>query len=456
MAVQPRPAPAAPRRARPTLQELTRAGLWLGVYVGVAFWPLLFLLAAPAPYGGLSAELGSMLGYLAISTMAMQFILTARFQWMTPPFGADLVYAFHRYVTIVSVAFAIAHPLLVFGGDFASVAASAVPWAPPWAVGAGAASLWALVAIAVTSFWRKRLRLPYETWRRLHGALAVAAVLLGLWHAATSGRLMERPVVRWGWLVWTVLWVGLIVRVRVVKPLSLVRRPWVIREVVPQRGDLLRILVEPDGHEGFRFRSGQFAWLTVGSSPFVGAEHPFSIASSSQAAPRLEFVVKALGDFTRWLQDVKPGTRAWVDGPYGTMSIDTFPDADGYLFVAGGSGIAPCLSMLRTLADRRDGRRHVLVYGTYSWAYTPLTEEIAELASRLELEVVHVLQAPDPGWRGEVGLITQELLGRHLPAVTKTVAFVCGPPAMMDAVERSLVRLGIHYGDLHSERFDLV
>lgn len=443
-------------RPRPTLQELTRAGLWLGLYVAVALWPLLFLLAAPAPYGGLGAELGSMLGFLAISTMAMQFILTARFQWLTPPFGVDLVYAFHRYVTVVAVGFALAHPVFVLGGDLASVAAFLLPWAAPWSIGAGAVSLHALLLIAVTSFWRKRIRLPYEAWRTIHGLLAVAAVLLGLWHAATSGRLMARPVVRWGWLAWTLLWVGLIVRVRVAKPVALLRRPWVIREVVPQRGDLLRVLVEPDGHDGFRFRSGQFAWLTVGASPFTGAEHPFSIASSSQAAPRLEFTVKALGDFTRWLQDVRPGTRAYVDGPYGTMSIDTYPDADGYLFVAGGSGIAPCLSMLRTLADRRDGRRHVLVFGTWSWDHTPLREELAELARRLDLEVVHVLEAPHPGWTGEHGLITQELLGRHLPQVPRKVAFVCGPAGMMDAVERSLVRLGIRYGDLHSERFDLV
>jgi predicted ferric reductase len=445
-----------PHRARPTLEELTRAGLWLGLYVVVALWPLLFLLAAPAPYGGLGAEIGSMLGFLAISTMAMQFVLTARFQWLAPPFGADLVYAFHRYVTVVSVGFALAHPILVLGGDLESVAAFLVPWAAPWSIGAGAVSLYALLLVAATSFWRKRVRLPYEAWRKLHGIVATAAVLLGLWHALSSERLMARSVVRWGWLVWTLLWVGLVLRVRLAKPLVLLRRPWVIREVVPQRGQVLRIVVEPDGHPGFRFRSGQFAWLTVGASPFAAAEHPFSIASSSQAAPRLEFTVKALGDFTRWLQDVRPGTRAYVDGPFGTMSIDAFPDADGYLFVAGGVGIAPCLSMLRTLADRRDGRKHVLVYGTHLWAGTPLREELAELARRLELEVVHVLEEPHPGWTGERGLITQEVLGRHLPPVLRKVAFVCGPPPMMDSVERSLVRLGIHYGDLHSERFDLV
>jgi NAD(P)H-flavin reductase len=112
--------------------------------------------------------------------------------------------------------------------------------------------------------------------------------------------------------------------------------------------------------------------------------------------------------------------------------------------------------MLRTLADRGDRRKHVLVYGTATWEGTPLREELADLARRLDLEIVHVLERPHAGWTGEHGYITQDVLSRHLPPGARKVAFVCGPPLMMDLVERALVRLGIHYGNLHSERFDLV
>jgi len=326
----------------------------------------------------------------------------------------------------------------------------------PWSIGAGVVSLYALLALAITSWARRPLRLPYEPWRLLHGILAVGAVVLGAWHALAADRLLGRPVERVAWVAWTAAWTLLIVRVRLLKPLTLLRRPWVVRQVREERGGAVTLALEPDGHEGMRFRAGQFAWVTLFGSPLLAREHPFSFSGSAGAAPRLEVTVMAAGDFTRRLQGVKPGARAYVDGPFGTMSIDTFPDADGFVFVAGGIGAAPCLSMLRTLADRGDRRRHVLFYATPDWESTAFREILESLQARLDLEVIHVLERPHPGWTGEAGFVTPALLARHLPRAGRYGHFVCGPPRMMDAVEKALVELGVPLGDLHSERFDLV
>jgi predicted ferric reductase len=443
---------------RVTVQDLARAGLWLALYVLLALYPLLWLAAVPAPYGGgLRDELASALGFLALSTMAMQFVLTARFQWLAPPFGTDLVYAFHRWITVASIAFAVLHPIALFGSSLTGLVRWILPWRAPWSVAAGIWSLYALLLVAVTSFARRKLRIPYDGWRKLHGIAAAAAVVLGLGHAVAADRLLAAPITRWLWLAWTLAWVGLILRVRVAKPLLLLRRPYVVREVRPDRGDAATLVLDPDGHEGFRFRAGQFAWLTLGASPFAAAEHPFSFSGSSQKAPRVELSVKAVGDFTRRLvARARPGDRAYVDGPLGTMSIDRFPDADGYVFVAGGIGAAPCISMLRTLADRGDRRPHVMVYGTSAWERTTFREVLEGISRRLDLRVVHVLERPPPGWAGETGILTEALLARHVPTRGKRGYFVCGPPAMMDAVEKGLVRLGVPLADLHSERFDLV
>ncbi len=442
---------------RTSLQDLTRAGLWLGLYVLLALYPLLWLAAAPAPYGGtFGQELSSALAFVALSTLAMQFVLTARFQWLAPPFGTDLVYAFHRHVTWVALLLAALHPVVLFHGEAARVASWLLPWRAPSPYGAGVVSLYALLVVAVTSFGRRRLRLPYDGWRRLHGAAAAVAVLCGLWHAARAERLLAAPVTRWLWIAWTLAWVGLLLRVRLAKPLVLARRPYRVREVRQERGSAVTLVLEPDGHPGFRFRAGQFAWLSLGDGPFTAREHPFSFSGSAQHAPRLELTVKAVGDFTRRVQATRPGAVAHVDGPYGTMSVDQAPDADGYVFVAGGIGVAPCLSMLRTLADRGDRRPALLVYGTNDWERTPFREELEALTLRMNLTVVHVLESPPPIWPGERGLVTEAVLARHLPVHGRHAAFVCGPPAMMDAVERALVLLGVPLGDLHSERFDLV
>ena len=72
-------------------RDVTHAGLWLALYVLLALYPLLWLAAVPAHGGGtFRGGLAAALGFLALSTMAMQFVLTARFQWFEPPFGTDL------------------------------------------------------------------------------------------------------------------------------------------------------------------------------------------------------------------------------------------------------------------------------------------------------------------------------------------------------------------------------
>lgn len=439
-----------------TPRDLTRAALWMGLYALLALFPLLLLLAAPARWsGGFAEELASALGFLALSIMAMQFVLTARFQWIAPPFGTDLVYAFHRHVTVVALAFAALHPVLLFGSTLRDALHYFWPWAAPWEIAAGVWSTYALLALSLTSWLRRRLRLPYRGWRWLHGALAVVVVAAGVWHALQAGRLLSRPVVRWLWLAWTMGWVALILRVRLLKPLALRHHPWRVAEVRPERGDAVTLVLEPEGHPGFRFRPGQFGWLTLGASPFAGAEHPISFSSSAQAAPRVELTIKAVGDFTRRAQQARAGERAWLDGPYGSMSVDAHPDADGYVFVAGGVGAAPCVSMLRTLADRGDRRHHLIILATSEWDRTPFREALAALQGRLDLTVVHVLERPPEGWTGERGLVTEALLDRWLPRSGRYGHFVCGPGPMMDQVEPALARLGVPISDLHAERFDL-
>jgi predicted ferric reductase len=438
--------------------DLTRSGLWVALYVLLALYPLLWLAAVPTPRGGnFQEELGGALGFLALSMMAMQFLLTARFAWLAPPFGTDLVYAFHRHVTAAMVAFAVLHPVLLLGWDLSAWWSFLLPWEAPWSIGAGVVSLYALLVVAITSWWRRKLQLPYDFWRRAHGVLALLAVSLGLWHGVVAERLLAAPIIRWLWLGWTLSWAALLLRVRLVKPAALMRRPYVVQEIRPEPGDAVTLVMDPHRHEGFRFRSGQFAWLSLGSSPFSAAEHPFSFAGSSQRAPRIEMLIKAAGDFTRTLAErTRPGDRCYVDGPFGTMSIDAFPDADGYVFVAGGVGLAPCLSMLRTLADRGDRRPHVIVYATVEWDKTPHVETLKGLQSKLSLRVHHVVERPPPGWTGEAGFVTEAMLERLVPRDGRRACFICGPPRMMDVVETALARLGVPLGQIHSERFDLV
>jgi predicted ferric reductase len=312
--------------------------------------------------------------------------------------------------------------------------------------------------LIVLSLARRALRFEYDYWRVVHALLATAGFAFALVHLHGAGRYLDTPWKQALWLAYGALWLALIGYVRVLRPWRVARTPWRVAEVRPERGRVWTLALEPRGGGRLHFAPGQFAWLTLRASPFAMREHPFSIASSAERGERIELSIKELGDFTATIKDTQPGATAWLDAPYGTFGIDTCPDAAGYAFVAGGIGIAPIVSMLRTLADRGDRRPLYLFYGNRVWERVALREEIEWFAARLDLRVVHVLLEPPAGWKGETGFVTRAVLARHLPVEgrDRLEYFLCGPTPMTRTVESGLAALGVPAARVHSEIFDWV
>jgi predicted ferric reductase len=349
----------------------------------------------------------------------------------------------------------LAHPVILIAINPALLSLLDVRRAP-WYMTAGTASLVSLLVLVAISAGRKRLKIEYDRWRVAHLLLAVAATGAGLAHVLAIGHYSGSPEVRVLWYVIGFSIAGVVFRVRVSKPWSLSRNPFRVSEVRADRGEVWVVSVEPDGHTGFSFRPGQFAWVSFRASPFAMREHPFSIASAPTASGRLEFAIKELGDFTRTMSRIEPGETCYVDGPYGAFTIDRYPDASGYVFIAGGIGIAPMVGMLRALADREDGRPLLLIAAHTLWDRVPLRNELTELTARLNLRVVHVIEQPIESGEGERGWIDADLLDRHLsPLAGGEEYFVCGPVPMIRAVERLLAERGVPASRLHTELFDL-
>jgi ferredoxin-NADP reductase len=162
--------------------------------------------------------------------------------------------------------------------------------------------------------------------------------------------------------------------------------------------------------------------------------------------------IRNLGDLTSQVHTASVGQRVWLDGPYGAFTIGH--PADMHVLIAGGIGITPMMSMLRTLADRGDKRPVMLLYGSKDWESVSFREELEALRLRLDLKLVHVLAEAPPGWSGERGRIDAALLQRHLPPPHAAHEyFICGPNPMMNAVETALGKLGVPLAKYHSERY---
>lgn len=425
-------------------------------YLALTMTPLLVLLAGPdIPGRGFWRELSVGLGFAGLSMMGLQFFLTGRFQGITSPYGIDVVYHFHRAISLVAFTFLLLHPAILLLSAPATVGLLNPLSAPGWMTG-GTIALFAFALIVVSSLYRLQLGLGYEQWRIIHGYTAVIGVTLALWHIIGVNYYLQGYVKRGLWIAIVFTWVMALLYVRLVKPLLMKRRPYTVAAVIKERCRSWTLVLRPEGHAGMEFKPGQFAWLTIGKSPFAIREHPFSFSSSAMHPEQLAFTIKELGDFTATIGSVTPGTRAYIDGPYGSFTPDRHT-VTGYAFIAGGVGITPIMSILRTFADRHDRRPLLLFSVSRNLEEVTFREELELLQNQLNLKVVHVLTKPPPDWTGEHGYIDAGMIGRHLPEGRMAYEyFVCGPTPMQQGVRAALEQLGIPPEHVQSESFNFV
>jgi predicted ferric reductase len=413
------------------------------------------ILGPKPPGGGFFRDLSIAFGFAGIAMMGGQFALTARFRRATAPFGIDIIYFFHRYLAVIAFAIISAHVLILQIG-YPSATGLIHPWIAPWHMTAGRISFVLIVLLIATSLGRKKMHIEYDRWRLAHAVLAVGALLLALGHIEGVGYYINAPLNRVLWTALVLFWFALLFHIRVVRPWLIANKPYRVKEVRKEPGRVWTLALEPEHHQSVAFMPGQFAWVTLRATPFQLKEHPFSISSSPEKSGCLEFTVKELGDFTRTIGDIRPGEIGYVDGPYGAFSIDRYRQAPGYAFIAGGVGIAPIMSMIRAMADRGDTRSLILFDGNRLWDHVLFREELDSLKARLNLRVIHVLGEPPEDWRGERGLVTREILERHLPDDYRTLEyFICGPTPMIRRTERDLRALHVPLRRIHSEIFDI-
>jgi len=433
--------------------------LWITIYLGLVLMPIFIMFLEPRPEGReFWRELSVSFGFIGLAMMTLQFALTTRFKWLKAPYGADIVYHFHRQISFVALGLILAHPLLLFIFSPDTLALLLI-WSAPWRARAAVVAVFSLLAVVGLSVWRKKLKIEYNRWRIWHGLFASAAIAFAMVHILLVGHYVDLPWKRALWVGYGIFWIGLLIYTRLIKPFMLLQKPYQIVEVKQELGNAWTLVLEPAGHNGFRFSPGQFAWITVRNSPFADAEHPFSISSSAEDSRKLAFTIKELGDFTSTIKNLQIGEKVYVDGPFGSFSVDRHQHANEFFFIAGGVGITPVMSMLRTLADRKESRKLTLVYANKEWGQITFRDELGELSEKLNLNIIYVLEKPPANWQGKTGFINQDILEKILPGnkeKNKAEIFICGPGPMMNAVEKTLDKMGFWSGDFHSERFDLV
>lgn len=416
---------------------------WVGASQARSFWD----------------ELASGAGMLAFAIILVEFVLSGRFRSVSRRLGMDVTMRFHQLIARTAVVLALIHPFLYQTGFNPQ---------RPWDVtrqltltpdieslGSGIVAWILLTPFILLSISRDKLPYKYETWRLMHGLGALLIAALVLHHALAAGRYSQGPVLG---SVWTVLFATAVISVMyvyLVEPALQRRKAWVVHSVRPVALKTWELSLDPVNHSGLQYEAGQFAWLNVGNSPFSLYENPFSISSAPASGGRLQFMIKELGDFTKTIGRIKPGTRAYVDGPHGNLIVSGRHEP-GIALIAGGVGIAPLISILRQLQLEKDQRPTTLVYGNRIVDQVTCKEELERYQGRPHANLVLTLSDPPEDWTGHTGIVDRALIAKTFEAEhTKDWLFIlCGPSGMMETVEDTLIEIGVPPQQIISERFN--
>jgi predicted ferric reductase len=432
---------------------------WVTAFVALPLVPLVLLFGAGEQQ---ELELSVVLGMVAISAMVGTIVVTARLRSLTSGLGMEQLLVLHRYLGLVVLGLVLAHTaVVVLANPSRNIALLDLAHAKPGMRAATIATI-ALVLLALTALLRRRLPLPYRWWRIVHLVLAATAVAGSALHVFLQNHLLRDDGMR----IWFAALTGSLILVLVLRwflrPLMAGRPGFRVREVRRESGAVSTLVLTPFDRRGSRrdsmaFTPGQFAWLRLRRWGLL-SDHPFTIASGAHSDGTLEFTVRHLGDYTRTLGRLSPGARVYLDGPHGSFSVD-HTRATGLVLLAGGVGITPMMSMLRTLADRGDRRPHRLLVSGRSPEDILFTDELDELQARLHLTVVRTLTQPHRGWTGATGRIDAAMLANVLPGSFRRDQldyFLCGSGPFVNGVASTLDEIGIPRQRVHTEQFDLV
>lgn len=205
--------------------------------------------------------------------------------------------------------------------------------------------------------------------------------------------------------------------------------------------------------ENLSYKPGQFLFVTLKSGGGKELSKHFSFSSSPTEGEHIEFTKKLLeSEFSAALKSLKEGDWARIDAAYGKFTFEGEHERIGLL--GGGIGITPFMSICRYCTDKRLNTKITLLYGNRTENDIVFRKEFETLQKQNEnLKVVFILNEPSSEWKGGTGIINPEMLKKEIPDYKETIFYTCGPPPMVDAMEKLIEQLGLPKTQLNREYF---
>lgn len=401
------------------------------------------------------------LGLLAFSLALTEVFIALRPKCLERRIGLPLMYSIHGSMAIVLILVAIAHigSELIAWKDFA-VTTATLP--------AGVMAMIFLVFTVLTgifilsnTFVRKSLtlkRLKETVFKREPGLwvhrLSVLAVLAIFAHMMSVG--FVRSDIVFGVLsgLYVLLAVGGYAASKVLKELL---PKYILRQCTEKNPGVFELEFAPQKGSPMAYEAGQYVFVRFVKSALPKESHPFSITTAPiKGSASVSVMVKNSGDYTSLLGRLQSGDIATLEGPYGSFMDRNTALADTPLvMLAGGIGITPILSILRSQMEMRPSRTMVLAWGLATQKDLLLLDELQEMAQKNPNFSYHITFSRDHVEPFDFGQISQDYLQRIGVAGLYPVAdfFICGPAPMMASMKGILNDNKVVLDKIHIEEF---
>jgi len=385
--------------------------------------------------------------YLALAGI----LLVARIPWVEKGVGHDRLVIWHRKLAPYSLFLVGFHVFFVILGiaGIEQVPLYKELWRMvtnyPWV-------LWGLIgfvlmlAAGITSYKKARAKMTYETWWMIH-VLTYGAIAASFMHQITNGTMfINHPLNKYYWIglyVFVALAI-LIWRIGIPVGKSLIHNLQVDR-VLEEAPGVVSVIIRGRNLHQLGASGGQFFnWRFAQPGHFM-VQHPYSL-SAAPTDKYLRITVKDLGDHSRDLINLRPGTRVFMEGPYGAFTKNR-ATRKHVLLVGGGVGITP----IRAIAEEfGDTVNMDLIYRVSDESELVLKDELDYLADRSggALKVHYMI-----GSRHQFP-INVKTLQRIVPALADSDIYVCGPTGLVDSVVKAAIGAGVPKNRIHHEEFE--
>ena len=223
-----------------------------------------------------------------------------------------------------------------------------------------------------------------------------------------------------------------------------------VQEIIPRTHDVTSFRFPRPAD--LDYKPGQFFFITLKQGEKELSKH-FSFSSSPTEKDHIEFTKKFTDhEYSLALKAARAGDWARIDAPYGQFTFEgEYPKIT---LLGGGIGITPFMSMCKNATDKSLNSKITLFYGCRTEKDLTFKKELEALAEKNKnLKLVLIVNEPSVQWKGVTGIINAEIVKQHLPYYKENIFYTCGPPPMVEAMEKLVLNLGLPKENLKREYF---